>query len=187
MFVKKLNKKNTMDKKGQLYIFVAIIVCSVLVSVFSTASFVKYDAKTIQLDQLCSHFESESHELINALISNNDFVSSKYDMFAKNYYSYTRTINKDFGIFYVFTYKNTTHVGNMLDSSINVTSDSKTYELLTYLKQTQVKPFDAYFDKSTTVTFMYYNHNYTYHMTKDVQLDVMCVYKKSNGDLTIVT
>jgi hypothetical protein len=182
-----MNEKNNMlknfkTKKGQLYVIVAILVCSVLVTVFSASFNVKYDPNTVQMQRLCSYFKEESIDLVNSIILKEDDVVGNYNSFAKNYYNYAKSIHSNFGVFYVISYGNLSYIADYLDTDLNITINGDNKYLLKY----PYSGYGMYVTNFSNLEFSYANNIYNYSREHELSLDILCIYKKSNGDLTIV-
>jgi len=177
------NNRKIKSKKGQLYILAAVLICAALVGVFSIAVQTKYDAKSVELTELCSHYKSESDELINSIIKEKGDVSGNYNNFAKNYYYFGKSISYNFGFLFVLTYQNITFVRNYLDLPVNMSVDGNSFVLYSYPNG----QYERMLSKPKSVSFIYANNLYNFSIIRSIELDSVCIFKKNKNDLTIVT
>ena len=113
-----------MNKRGQVYILVAIVLAMVIFGLVSVLNKVEQENVESDFEELSDNYASESSKLINALIANPTVdISSAFINFTILFTSYSKTINPKFGLIYAFYYDGKLHMGNYLDTSINVKCD----------------------------------------------------------------
>lgn len=110
-----------MEKRGQVYILVAIVLAIVIFGLVTVVNKVGQENIESDFKELSDNYASESARLINAMIADPDIdISSIFVNFTASFTSYAKTVNPKFGLIYAFYYGNELHIGNYLDTRINV-------------------------------------------------------------------
>lgn len=118
-----------MMKKGQMYIFVAIILCASLVAIFAGSS--KLTLPTYEFSNLKTNFVSESVFAVNLALQNSSMnLSEEHDKFIDSYLAYAKTKDSDFRILSILNFDGKTKINNVLDQTVNITTHSTSYKLL---------------------------------------------------------
>ncbi len=112
-----------MNKRGQIYILVALVLSIVIYSLVQVANYVGQENIESDFDRISSTFEEESAKTINSMIEagrSEEEISSAFLDFSLRYATYARTVNPKFGM--LFGYKNSTSVllGNYLEETSTV-------------------------------------------------------------------
>lgn len=110
-----------MQKRGQVYILVALVLAIVIFGLVQIVNRAEQESFESDFEELSDNYASESAKLINALIANPDVdISSAFINFTILFTSYSKTINPKFGLIYAFYHDGKLHIGNYLDTRINV-------------------------------------------------------------------
>lgn len=110
-----------MVKRGQVYILVSIVLAMVIFGLVTVVNKVEQESIESDFEELSDNYASESAKLINALIADPKIdISSAFINFTILFTSYSKTINPKFGLIYAFYYNGKLHIGNYLDTRINV-------------------------------------------------------------------
>jgi hypothetical protein len=114
-----------MEKGGQLYILVAVVIVMVLFGLMAVVNKVSQEDIRSEFEDLSDNYAKESAKLINALIANPDIdIASAFVNFTLMFTSYAKTINPKYGLIYAFYYGDMLYMGNYLDSRLNVGCDT---------------------------------------------------------------
>jgi len=113
-----------MGKRGQLYILAVIVLAFVIYTLFTDTNIVKETIIADDFEQLASNYEIESAKFVNYLLSNNvdtpSQVEEYFKTFTGTFTAYSKTKNPDFGLLYLFHYKNKLYAGNYLEEDANI-------------------------------------------------------------------
>lgn len=110
-----------MEKEGQVYILVAIVLAIVIFGLVTVVNKVEQESIESDFEALSDNYASESAKLINAMIADPSIdISSAFINFTLLFTSYSKTVNPKFGLIYAFYYNDRLHIGNYLDTRINV-------------------------------------------------------------------
>jgi len=110
-----------MEKRGQVYILVAIVLAMVIFGLVTVVNKVEQENIESDFKELSDNYASESARLINSMIANPDIdISETFVKFTASFTSYAKTVNPKFGLIYAFYYGDDLHIGNYLDTRINV-------------------------------------------------------------------
>lgn len=113
-----------MQKRGQIYLLVAVVIAIVVFGLMTIVNKVSQEDIKSQFEQLSDNYASESSKLINSLIADpNVDISSAFVNFTLMFTSYAKTINPKFGLIYAFYYNDKLYIGNYLDTRISVGCD----------------------------------------------------------------
>ena len=115
------------SRKGQVYVFVAILLIAFAFSVTRphSASESKKDAFT----ELYENFERESPVVVNSALRENLNVSAEFAAFAVNYFDYARTKSPKFRFLYILRDNDALLVGNRLGLSVNASFSGASYNV----------------------------------------------------------
>lgn len=116
---------NTMmhSKRGQIYVFAAIILCVVLFFLVGKRIFVTEPSVEDDFESLSTNYNFEASKFINSLIkSGEQNIEEKFIQFTTDFTTYSKNQNPDFMLIYVFEYKDRIYLGNYLDGPIWVKS-----------------------------------------------------------------
>ncbi len=109
-----------MQKSGQIYLLVAVVIAMVVFGLVSIMNKVYQEDLKSQFEQLSDNYASESSKLINSLIANPEVdIASAFVNFTLMFTSYAKTINPKFGLIYAFYYNDKLYLGNYLDTRIS--------------------------------------------------------------------
>ncbi len=120
-----------MKKSGQVYILGAILIGVALVSIFTVINMSQQTELSKNFEMLNENYEREAERFINDYTKNNNpavELGQSFPEFTKNFNSFAKEINPDFGIITTLTYINRdgdkiTRVINMLDMPVFVTKN----------------------------------------------------------------
>ncbi len=121
-----------MKKRGQVYILGAIIVGIALVTIFTVTNRSQQTELNKNFERLNANYEREAERFINEYIKDNspaEELDETFPEFTKNFNSFAKEMNPDFGIITTLTYINKqggkiTQVINMLDTPVFATRTS---------------------------------------------------------------
>ncbi|MDO8628395.1 MAG: hypothetical protein Q7R56_01415 [Nanoarchaeota archaeon] len=113
-------------KRGQVYILAVIILAFVIYTLYTNTNTVKEAIVEDDFEQLALNYQRESAKLINYLLANdindqND-IKEHFTDFTTTFTAYSKTKNPNFGLLYLFDYKNTLYIGNYLEEPATITS-----------------------------------------------------------------
>lgn len=118
-----------MRKKGQMYIFVAIILCASLVAIFAGSSTLALP--TYEFSSLKNNFVSESVFAVNLAMQNSSMnLSEQHDKFIESYLAYAKTKDPDFRVLSILDFDGKTKINNVLDLTVNVTTSTSSFSIL---------------------------------------------------------
>lgn len=109
-----------MDKKGQIYILVALILCVAIFMLVSQYNVVEQEKMRDDFDELSDNFAIESTKFLNSLFISEGNVFDSFTNFTILFTSYSKAQNPNFGLIYAFNYNDTIAVGNFLNTQIIV-------------------------------------------------------------------
>lgn len=111
-----------MNKRGQIYILVALVLAVVIFSMSQIINITYQKSMESRFESLTENYVSESSKLVNILVANPDLEpEQKMDLFINfttMFTSYAKTVNPDFQIIYAFKSDEETYIGNFLTSNI---------------------------------------------------------------------
>jgi len=122
-----------MEKRGQIYILVALIIGIVVFLVVSKTNIFIQEEPTSDIEAISENYVIESNKLINSLIGAKkeniaEILSQTTTEFV---YQYAKTRDPQFGLVYVFTNQDGAVVQNYLDSRVIIEAQSGEREVLT--------------------------------------------------------
>lgn len=112
-----------MDKRGQIYILVALILALVLYMLMTKTNLVYEQDITDDFETLSKNYDIEASKFMNSLLSEGDTnIITKFDKFTVDFTNYALNQNPDFGLIYVFDYEDENgdnlYIGNYLRNPI---------------------------------------------------------------------
>jgi hypothetical protein len=110
-----------MNKRGQIYLLVAIILCFVIYLLVVERNISIEKVIEDDFRELSTNYEVESSKFVNnLLLSNEKDVSDSFINFSILYSSYARAQNPYFGLIYAFYDNNILYLGNYMSQPIMV-------------------------------------------------------------------
>ncbi|MCX6709978.1 MAG: hypothetical protein NTV63_03450 [Candidatus Woesearchaeota archaeon] len=119
MEIKEKMKKNIFRKKGrkgQFYIFGAIVLCIMAYSIYAGQSRIQLSTKN-EFRNLYTEFLRESGSAIDSAIYNEQSLSERMENFTDAFLPYARTKEKTFGAFYALISNSTIFLRNNISIS----------------------------------------------------------------------
>ena len=118
-----------MNKRGQVYLLVALILALVLYMLITKTNII-YEHEIIDdFETLSRNYDIEASKFMNSLLSSNtqnpETVKQKFDIFTIDFTSYAKNQNPDFSLIYVFAFGENIYVGNHLKNYIIVKAGSE--------------------------------------------------------------
>ncbi|MFH1637607.1 MAG: hypothetical protein ABIB71_04250 [Candidatus Woesearchaeota archaeon] len=107
-----------MDKRGQIYILVALVLSIVIYSLVQVANSASQENLESDFESIALNFEEESSKMINSMIANGkteEEISEAFTGFSIKFASYARTVNPGYGLLFIFKNSTGVTVGNYLD------------------------------------------------------------------------
>lgn len=115
------------SKKGQFYIFVAVIFCSLaltlVLSNFGTRGY------RIVFENVKDNFVSEAPNVINSALFTGANLTEQFEEFALYYQDYAKTRNVNFRILYFIVHNGILQINNLLDFDIGVATALANYQI----------------------------------------------------------
>ncbi len=105
-----------MNKRGQLYILVALIIGFIIYVLLTPSNIVRTSIEESDFEELSKNYELESAKLINEVISQNQNIKDIFRNFTILFTSYSKTKNPDFELVYAFIFNETLFLGNYLET-----------------------------------------------------------------------
>lgn len=168
-------------KKGQLYIFAAIIICAALALLFQASVSVSYDIDNERASKLCDNYEYEASILINDLIRSKKSVLPTFKTYTDEFFKYSKTVSSGMGSL-VFSYiDNKVIFINHLGHNISIELDGISRNISTYPRD-----YVIYGDKPMNVSFEYGNETYFFDLNEKVGFESFCINKKGDNFLTVI-
>ncbi len=109
-----------MHKKGQIYVVAAILLSVVIFGIASITNVAKQEELKGDFERLSGNYETEGSKLINSVIDSGEEVGPRFGNFTYLFTSYSKTQNPQFGLIYIFDYKEVVYIGNYLTDPIQV-------------------------------------------------------------------
>lgn len=154
-------KKN---KKGQFYLFIAILLCISAYGLLSPSFNSKESNSNLNL--LGSNYLYEAKNVVNHAIYVKSDPFTDLDEFTSSFISYAKTKNINLEIAYILKKDKTTKVVNYLKDELNITTHNKT-----------IKRYETFTLTSTSlINLTYQGIGYTYSFTNDsVELKALII------------
>ena len=115
-------------KRGQVYLLAVIILAFIIYNLYSQTNTVKEAIVEDDFEQLALNYERESAKFINYLlaqdITNQNDIKKRFTDFTTTFTAYSKTKNPDFGLLYLFDYKNKLYIGNYLEEPATVDNEA---------------------------------------------------------------
>lgn len=112
-----------MNKRGQIYILVALILALVLYMLMTKTNII-YEHEIIDdFETLSRNYDIEASKFMNSLLSEDKSegeVEILFDIFTCDFTRYAKNQNPDFSLIYVFEYGENLYIGNYLEQPILV-------------------------------------------------------------------
>lgn len=111
-----------MDKRGQIYILVALILALVLYMLMTKTNII-YEHEIIDdFETLSKNYDIEASKFMNTLLGSTTEkdVKNDFDDFTKKFTDYAKNQNPDFSLIYIFDYEDKLYIGNYLKYPIIV-------------------------------------------------------------------
>lgn len=127
---------NYMSKRGQLYIFAALILCVVLFLLIGKRVLIYQQPIEDDFEELSQNYNYEAAKFINSLLAEGESnVEAEFTTFTTSFTSYSKNQNPDFMLIYAFQHKNESgsyiYLGNYLDMPIFARKENVgAYELI---------------------------------------------------------
>lgn len=109
-----------MNKKGQQYIFAAVVLLGYAFLIIRPAVQTAPEASAFK--SLYENFISESQVIINNALYRSSNLSADYNDFTGEFISFAKTKDPNFRLVYLLAERDTLVVGNRLDIDINLTA-----------------------------------------------------------------
>ena len=111
-----------MNKRGQVYLLVALILALVLYMLMTKTNIIYENEIIDDFETLSRNYDVEASKFMNSLLSSGDIsseeVKSKFDDFTCDFTKYAKNQNPDFSLIYIFEYENKIYIGNYLKQPI---------------------------------------------------------------------
>lgn len=120
-----------MNKRGQIYILVAIILAVALYVLLTKTNIIFETVIEDDFEELSQNYDLESAKFVNSLLTQPDpDVGKEFCEFTKDFTDYSERQNPDFGLIYAFNYEGSLYIGNFLPTGeIFVKSGGKYYPI----------------------------------------------------------
>jgi hypothetical protein len=127
-----------MNKKGQFYIFVAVIFCSLALTLV-LSNFGTRGYKSV-FENVKENFVTESSYVINSALYSDLDIRSQFDEFIGFYKNYSLTKNVNFRFLYFLVHDDVLHMNNQLDFDVAIETSTDRYDLPAYTNLSIVQP-----------------------------------------------
>lgn len=125
-----------MSKRGQLYIFAALILAVVLFLLISKSIIVYQEPVEDDFEELSRNYNYEASKFINSLLGNlpedeaesSEYIKKQFVEFTADFTSYSKNQNPDFMLIYAFKQGGTLFLGNYLNIPILIRHSGSVYE-----------------------------------------------------------
>jgi len=107
-----------MNKRGQLYILVALVMSIIIYGMVTISNRVEQESVNSYFESLSNNYAVESAKLINSLSDKQDEIPGAFKNFSLLFTSYSKTQNQKFELIYAFDFNDTLYIGNYLKSRI---------------------------------------------------------------------
>ncbi|RME54331.1 hypothetical protein D6777_04195 [Candidatus Woesearchaeota archaeon] len=111
-----------MNKRGQIYILVALVLSIVVFGLVSVNNKAQQKSLQSNFEKLSANYAQESARFVNSLIGTEEDLTKRFTEFTRLFTAYSKTQSPDFGLIYVFNYNGKLYVGNYLDENIKIGS-----------------------------------------------------------------
>ncbi len=112
-----------MNKRGQVYLLVALILALVLYMLMTKTNII-YEHEIIDdFETLSKNYDIEASKFMNSLLSEDkseEEVENLFDSFTCYFTEYAKNQNPDFSLIYIFEYGENLYIGNYLEQPILV-------------------------------------------------------------------
>ncbi len=107
-----------MNKRGQLYILVALVMAIIIYGMVTISNRVEQESVESDFEDLSTNYATESAKLINSLNDEPEKIPKAFKNFSLLFTSYSKTQNQKFELIYVFDYEGKLYIGNYLKNRI---------------------------------------------------------------------
>lgn len=107
-----------MNKRGQLYILVALVLSIVIYGMVTISNRVEQESVESFFESLSNNYAVESAKIINSLAEEREQIPGAFRNFSLLFTSYSKTQNQRFELIYAFDFNNSLYIGNYLKSRI---------------------------------------------------------------------
>ena len=122
-----------MNKRGQIYIIVSLIIGLIIFVLTIKSNFVNLTPTNDDYREISQNYNHESSQFIASKIKLSsgkpgaDEISQQIFSFSKDFTEYAKSINPDFGLIYFLNYENNLLIGNFFDKNIFISINNQEY------------------------------------------------------------
>ena len=121
-----------MQKRGQIYLLTVIILAFVIYLLYTDTNIVKRTILDDDFEELSQNYDVESAKFVNYLLTRSttdqtltdNSIRSYFEDFTSFFKSYSKTKNSEFGLLYLFDFRNKLYIGNYLDEDVRITKET---------------------------------------------------------------
>jgi len=106
-----------MNKRGQFYILIVIILCIAIFAIVSKSNTIQEGIVREDFTKLAENYAVESPKVVNYAIYKNEPVLSKLNIFTTKFIEYARKVNPTVGLLYVYSNSSDAYITNFLNES----------------------------------------------------------------------
>lgn len=158
------------NKKAQLYIFTAIILCSLVFGFVAPKAFIRKPDKTFT--NIHKNYMDEAYHVINSAIVNNANVTSRFNSFTLDFLRYTDTKKINFQMLYILTYRDKMELYNSLGNILFSTTE-RSFSMANNRTES--------FDKTDVVTVAALGESYEFNITNE-SIQLKAIFRAGRGD-----
>ncbi len=157
-----------MNKKGQFYIFMAILLCVYAVALVIPRAATPADNN---FKTLYENYLFEAPKVINSAIYNGTSPSAQIGNFTQSYITYAQTSESRFGLLYAYSHDGITDIRSYLREDVNISTNTTSFMLRDNASTINGTWFTASASKRT----------YVFNLTKEVRLQALFISKNDAG------
>jgi hypothetical protein len=146
------------NKKGQFYIFMAVVFCS-LALLLILSNFGARGLKPVYND-LKNNFVKESHFVINSALYGDVDLMTRLNNFISYFSDYSKSRNVDFNVLYLLSRDDVLYVTNYLDEDVGLSSSYGNYNILSNSTVILDKDSSIYIDVDDVVNKLDFDDSY---------------------------
>lgn len=114
-----------MDKRGQIYLLIALVMSVVIFGLVTVTNQANQESMNSDFEKLSQNYASESAKLVNSMMAvDPSTIGDDFKKFSFLFTSYSKTQSPDFGLIYAFQYGGKLYLGNYLKSDIEIDCDT---------------------------------------------------------------
>ena len=116
-----------MDKRGQIYLVVSLIIGLVIFVLTSKPNIINITPIEDDFKEISQNFNQEAGRFISSRIKEgetNEIIAEQFTRFSLTFTQYSKNQNPTFGLIYLLNYNGKLYVGNFLDKQIILTDES---------------------------------------------------------------